>query len=147
MTAIRRFLSREGEPTRGQRRTLVVVCAIAIALTGVLLLNSPHGPGALIVLGVILLLSVPLYALQSFRRNVFKRSNPDERERQRRNDAYRISYRILEFALPVGLFVAVWFDVPVTPERWLWVYLPLIWYVIFLPYMVFAWREPDAAPD
>jgi hypothetical protein len=147
MIAVLRLLSRRGEPTRAERRTLVVLSALAIGLVGVLMLNAPRGSGAVMILGVILLLIVPLYALQEFRRNVFKRSNADERETQRRNDAYRISYRIVEFAVPLGFIVGSLLDSAITDRNWMWVYMPVLGYLIFLPYMVFAWREPDAVPD
>jgi hypothetical protein len=143
MTGVLRLLSRRGEPTRAERRAIIVVAAVAIAAIGVLMLNSPRGSGALMVLAMALLLAVPLYALQEFRRNVFKRKNADERERQRRDEAYRLSYRVIEFALPLGFLVVAWSpDLPA--GDWIGVWLAAFSYVIFLPYMFFAWREPDS---
>jgi len=142
MTAVLRLLSRRGEPTRGERRALVVFAALAIAVIGVLMLNAPRGSGALVVLAVALVLTVPLYALQEFRRNVFKRANADERERQRRNDAYRLSYRVIEFALPLVAFLFIW-GPAIEDSDWIAVWLSGFSFVVFLPYMVFAWREPD----
>ena len=143
MTAVLRLLSRRGEPNRGERRAIVVFAAVAIAGIGVVMLNSPRGSGALIVLAIALVLTVPLYALQEFRRNVFKRANADERERTRRDEAYRLSYRVIEFALPIG-FLAIAWSPDFQGSDWIPVGFAAFSYVIFLPYMVFAWREPDS---
>lgn len=142
MTALLRLLSRRGEPTRDERRALVIFSGLAIAVIGVLMLNSPRGSGALLWLAVTLVLVVPLYALQEFRRNVFKRANADERERQRRNDAYRVSYRVIELALPLVPVLFIW-GPSIEGSDWIAVWLSGFSFVIFLPYMVFAWREPD----
>ena len=153
MTAILKLLSRRGEPSQAVRRATVVLALIVIpALPATLFLSSrehwPHPAGLLVFIVGVAAYSVPLLVLQEFRRNVMRRSSADERERTRRDQAYRISYRIVEYAMPVGLLALLWFQdamaATVSSNAGL-LFLAIFGYVIFLPYAVFAWREPDAA--
>ena len=107
----------------------------------------PWPPGLLAFVGLLVALSLPLLALQDFRRNVMRRTVTDERERARRDEAYRISYRIVEIGFVLGfLAVALFRDqiAAIIAVDWFFVVWPLYGYLIFLPYAVFAWREPDA---
>ena len=149
MTAVLRLLSRRGEPSRRTRRLVVVLAVLLTPFTGAVTqmreLGVPRDIGLIVFAVVIVGVGTPLLALQEFRRNVIRRGSTDERERQRRDEAYRISYRILEYAVPLGLLVGLILDsVRFLPQYWGTLYFPIFTYVIFLPYMVFAWREPDA---
>lgn len=145
MTALLRLLSRRGEPSRRVRRVLVVLAGVAIAAIGPILVMLPREAGLLVMVGLVGLLSVPLYALSEFRRTVFRGKNPDERERQRRGDAYRLSYRVVEYGvLLVALLFAFSHELARIPGwDWFAVWFIAFGYVFFLPSMVFAWREPD----
>lgn len=151
MTAVLRLLSRRGEPSRRTRRAIVVLAVLVTPLTGVVTqmreLSVPRDVGWIVFVAVLVVAGTPLLVLQEFRRNVIRRGNTDERERQRRNEAYRISYRIVEIAVPLGLLVGVTLEWALNPlpAPWMALYFPIFMYVIGLPYMVFAWREPDAA--
>ena len=110
--------------------------------------DLPHPIGLVAFVLPLVVLSVPLLALQKFRRNVIRRSLPDERERQRRDEAYRISYRLIELAPVLGLMaVAVFREelAAIVAYDWFLVLWPIYGYLVVLPYAVFAWREPDAA--
>ncbi len=148
MTAVLRLLSRRGEPSRAERRGIVVFAALTIAATGAFMLFAdPHGSAALVLLVLTLVVAVPpLFALEQFRRNVFGRANADERERQRRDDAYRLSYRVVQAALGVLPLLLV-LSPEIERRDWVTAWFVAFGYVNFLPYMVFAWREPDAVPD
>ena len=150
MNAVLRFISRRGEPSRRTRRLLVALSVLAIVALGLTMAGPWSGregvPGLLLVavLGL-----VPLYAVQEFRRNVLRRKDADEREAARRNDAYRISYRIVELGIPVVALVFLfidWLD-PFPLWDWLGVWFGGICLILFMPYLLFAWREPDAAAD
>jgi hypothetical protein len=146
------LLSRRGEPSRRVRRFIVVVAFAVIPLTAPLLwltaqLDWPWQLRLPASLAVLVAFVIPLLALQDFRRNVMRRAFPDERERRQRDEAYRISYRIVELALPASLLVVALFRDPlgaVLAVDWYLVFWPIYAYLIFLPYAVFAWREPDA---
>lgn len=151
MTAVLRLLSRRGEPSRRVRRVFVVFGALVMPLTGVMTLmrelGIPRDAGWIIYAGLLVGVGAPLLVLQEFRRNVIRRGNTDERERQRRNEAYRISYRIVEIAIPLGLLAGLVLH-GVTGrvvDLWPAIYFPFFFYVVFLPYAIFAWREPNAA--
>jgi hypothetical protein len=152
MMAIRTLLSRRGEPNRRVRRVIVLVsmAAIPITVAAVMVIARARWPlplGLLAFIAPLVLVSIPLLVLSEFRRNVIRGSHPDERERQRRDEAYRISYRIVEVSVPIGLFLALLFPDQVAAIwsfEWFLIYWPLFGYLIFLPYAVFAWREPDA---
>jgi Mn2+/Fe2+ NRAMP family transporter len=151
MIGMRTLLSRDSEPSRRARRVIVVAAFAAIPVAVVTLavggrIDWPLPIGLLAFVLPLVLVSIPLLALQEFRRNVMRRSGPDERERQRRDEAYRVSYRIIEMATLVGLLAAVWFRAElaaILSYDWFLIFGPLYGYVIFLPYAVFAWREPD----
>lgn len=151
MTAVLRLLSRRGEPSRRTRRAIVVLATLVTPLTGVVTqmreLGVPRDVGWIVFAAVLVVVGTPLLVLQEFRRNVIRRASTDERERQRRNEAYRISYRIVELAIPLGVVAALLLEWALNPfpAPWMTLYLPIFMYVIFLPYAVFAWREPDAA--
>ena len=74
---------------------------------------------------------------------MFKRANADERERQRRNDAYRLSYRVIEYSMPLVAFLFFLWAPQIEDSDWIAVWFVTFSFVVFLPYMVFAWREPD----
>ena len=150
---MRSILARHGEPSRRVRRIIVLVslAAIPVTVAAVMIIARAAWPtlvwllATIAVLGV---LTIPLLVLSEFRHNVIRGSHPDERERQRRDEAYRISYRIVEVSVPLGLFVVLLFRDQVAAiwsYEWFLIYWPLFGYLIFLPYAVFAWREPDAA--
>lgn len=149
MTAVLRLLSRRAEPSRRVRRILVVVAIAVIPLVlGVVeilaRLDLPLGLHLIAFVLTLIAFSVPLYAIQEFRRNVFRRKNADERERQRRDDAYRLSYLIVQWGVVLvplgGIF---WDEIAAMVQPWMLIFIA--WgYVAFLPYMIFAWREPDA---
>lgn len=152
MAALRTLLSRNGEPSQRMRRIVVVAAfaAIPISVTALFVggrAGWPHPIGLIFFVVVMLVVSVPLLALSEFRRNLIGRRHPDERERQRRDEAYRISYRIVEVAAILGMVaVANWRDdiARIASIDWGLLFFPLWGYLIFLPYAVFAWREPDA---
>jgi hypothetical protein len=152
MAGIRTLLSRDGEPSQRARRIIVVVAFVAIPLAVVTLAVSaradwPHPLGLLSFVLPLLLVSIPLLALQEFRRNVMRRSLPDERERQRRDEAYRISYRIVEVGPLIAILAVLWWRdeiAGILALDWFLIWGPIWGYLIFLPYAVFAWREPDA---
>lgn len=152
MMAMRTLLSRHGEPNRRVRRVIVLVSVAAnpITVAAVMVIARARWPlpvGLLAFVAPLVLVSIPLLVLSEFRRNVIRGSHPDERERQRRDEAYRISYRIVEVSVPLGLFVVFLFRDQVAAiwsYDWFLIYWPLFGYLIFLPYAVFAWREPDA---
>ncbi len=147
MTTILRRLSAGREPGRRLRRALVILGAFSIPATAAFVHARPPGLDLVLSIAVLALLGAPLVAISLFRRDPFRRKDVDERERQRRDEAYRISYRILQLALAVGfivvgilvLFAGSWID-----EAWGWLTVTTLWYVVFLPYLVFAWREPDS---
>lgn len=152
MVDLQPLLSWRGEPSRRARRALVVASGVLIALVPTFLAFSaraefPHPFGLLAFVLPLVVLAIPLLALTHFRRNVIRRGLPDERERQRRDEAYRISYRIIELATVVGLLA-----VPLLREQlaailaydWFVIFWPTYGYLVILPYAVFAWREPDA---
>jgi len=149
--AIRTLLSRQGEPNRRVRRVFVLVslAAIPITVAAVMIIARAPWPLPVWLLGsvvVLVFLSIPLLVLSEFRRSVIRGSHPDERERQRRDEAYRISYRIVEVSVPLGLLAVLLFRDQVAAiwsYDWFLIYWPLFGYLIFLPYAVFAWREPD----
>jgi uncharacterized membrane protein len=155
VTGLATLLSRRGEPSRRARRFIVVFAFAVMPLTvAALWLTGEVGwPLPLGLLAFVLLLTaltLPLLALQDFRRNVMRRTVTDERERARRDEAYRISYRIVEIAVVLGLIaVAIFRDqiAAIIAVDWFLVFWPLYGYLIFLPYAVFAWREPDAVDD
>ena len=150
MTSIHRLLAAGREPTRRFRRAVVVLGAISIPATAAFLYARPPGLDILLSIALLALLVAPLFVLGAYRRDPFRRSDVDERERQRRDETYRISYRILQPALAAVLIGGVllhllarpWFD-----QAWGPLILTGLWYVSFLPHMVFAWREPDGARD
>ena len=152
MIGLTTLLSRRGEPSRRARRIIVVVAFAVIPLAVAALwltaeVEWPWPPGLLAFVGLLVALSLPLLALQDFRRNVMRRTVTDERERARRDEAYRISYRIVEIGFVLGfLAVALFRDqiAAIIAVDWFFVVWPLYGYLIFLPYAVFAWREPDA---
>lgn len=149
MTAVLRLLSRRGEPSRRMRQAMVAFGAVSIPALVVLVVAGPREVGLGLFVVLVLLLMAPLVIVTEFRRNLFRRENVDERERQRRNDAYRLSYRVVEYG---GVVVALLFAFSHLLEAipgwdWFGVWLVSMWYVVFLPYMVFAWREPDAVVD
>ena len=128
----------------------VVFGALLMPLTGVLTqmreLGIPQDVGWIIYASLLVGVGAPLLVLGEFRRNVIRRGNTDERERQRRNEAYRISYRIVEIAIPFGLIIALVLNGGTERvDLWPALYWSLFFFVLFLPYAVFAWREPDAA--
>jgi len=128
----------------------VVFGALLMPLSGVMTqmreLGIPQDVGWIIYASLLVGVGAPLLVLGEFRRNVIRRGNTDERERQRRNEAYRISYRIVEIAIPFGLLAALVLNGGIEPvDLWPALYFSLFFYVLFLPYAVFAWREPDAA--
>lgn len=150
MAAVLKLLSRRGEPSRRVRRMFVVFGALLMPLTGVMPLVRELGilrdTGWIIYAMLLVGVGAPLLVLGEFRRNVMRRGNTDERERQRRNEAYRISYRIVEVAVPLGFVAGLALDgATALVDLWPAIYFPFLFYVIFLPYAVFAWREPDAA--
>lgn len=146
------LLSRRGEPSRRSRRALVVASGASIALVPTFLAFStradlPDPIGLLAFVLPLVLVAIPLLALTHFRRNVIRRGLPDERERQRRDEAYRISYRIIELAVVVGLLAAAVLReqlAAILAYDWSIILWPIYGYLIILPYAVFAWREPDA---
>jgi hypothetical protein len=152
MMVMRTLFSRHGEPNRRMRRIIVLVslAAIPITVAAVMIIARARWPlpvGFLAFVAPLVFVSIPLLALTEFRRNVIRRSHPDERERQRRDAAYRISYRIVELSVPLGLLTVILFRDQVAAiwsYDWFLIYWPLFGYLIFLPYAVFAWREPDA---
>lgn len=152
MMVMRTLFSRHGEPNRRMRRVIVLVslAAIPVTVAAVMIVARAPWPLPVWLLATVALLgflSIPLLVLSEFRRNVIRGSHPDERERQRRDEAYRISYRIVEVSVPLGLFVVFLFRDQVAAiwsYEWFLIYWPLFGYLIFLPYAVFAWREPDA---
>ena len=152
MVGMRTLFSRHGEPNRRTRRVIVLVSLAALPLTVAVVMIIAREPWPLPVwllatVGPLVFLSIPLLALTEFRRNVIRRSHPDERERQRRDAAYRISYRIVELSVPLALFGVILFGDQVAAiwsYDWFLIYWPLFGYLIFLPYAVFAWQEPDA---
>src|SRR3990170_3707140 len=114
MVDLQLLFSRRREPSRRSRRALVVASAVLIALVPMSLawgsrVDLPHPIGLVAFVVPLVVLSIPLLAIQEFRRNVIRRSLPDERERQRRDEAYRISYRIIELAPVVGLLAVAVF--------------------------------------
>jgi hypothetical protein len=147
MTAVLRLLSRRGEPSRRARRILVVLAVIGIVALPLILMAWPYEAGLLGLLLLVAIIVVPVYALQEFRRNIIRRANADERERQRRDDAYRLSYRIIELGVVLVPVLFIFRGALARIPGWDWfnLWLPLYGLVIFLPYMVFAWREPDIA--
>lgn len=148
MTAVLRLLSRRGEPSRRVRRFFVVWAVVSIPALALLSETWPRAAGLPLLIVSAALFLLPILVIQEFRRNVFKRKNADERERQRRDDAYRLSYRIVELSLPLGFLVPIYArELDRIPEWWFLVWFPILYYVVFLPYMVFAWREPDGARD
>lgn len=108
----------------------------------------PIGLELLVFLVVLLAFSVPMLILQEFRRNILGRDDPDPRERQRRYEAYEVSYRVLQWGLilliPGTFLIRDQIAALVGNDAFL-VYWPLVWYAIFLPYLAVAWREPDAS--
>lgn len=147
MTAVLRLLSRRGEPSRRVRRAMVAFGVLSIpALVVLTTVAGPREVGLALMAVLAALLLVPLVVVTEFRRNVFKRKDADERERQRRNDAYRLSYRVVEYGVAVVALLFAFSQVLEQIPGWDWfgVWLLSMWYVIFLPYMIFAWREPDA---
>jgi len=144
-----RMLSRRGEPSRDERRIIVTLAAAGIGAVLPVTLITPRGAGVVIAFLSLAVLAVPLYALQEFRRNVIRRANADERERRRRDEAYRLSYRVIEYGMPLTALVLIFSDELGRIPGWQWstLWLVVFGYVIFLPYMIFAWREPEAAPD
>lgn len=146
MTAVLRLMSRRGEPSRRVRRMLVVLAVLAIPGLAVLTATGPRQIGLALMVVLVALLFVPLIVLTEFRRNIFRGKGADERERQRRDDAYRFSYRIVELSMPLAFLVPIFArELDRIPGwDWLVVLMPLVYYVLFLPYMVFAWREPDS---
>jgi MFS family permease len=155
VTGLATLLSRRGEPSRRARRLIVIVAFAVIPLAVAALwltadVDWPWQLGLPFFLAVLAALCLPLLALQDFRRNVMRRPLADERERRRRDEAYRISYRIVEIGVVVGfLAVGVFRDeiAAIIALDWYLVVWPLYAYLIFLPYAVFAWREPDAVDD
>jgi hypothetical protein len=153
VTGLATLLSRRGEPSRRARRVIVVAAFAVIPLAAATLwltadVEWPWPVGLLAFLAVLIALCLPLLALQDFRRNVMRRRHADERERQRRDEAYRISYRIVELGVVVGFGVFAFFRdqiAAIIALDWYLIVWPLYGYLIFLPYAVFAWREPDAA--
>lgn len=148
------FLSRRGEPSQRVRRLTVVASAVAVPLslwTPMLVIRRLGIDARLelvILLVLVLLLAMPLLVVQEYRRNVFRRKDADERERVRRNEAYAISYRAVQWALIIApvLVILLYHQLHgLFGGQWFLIYWPLVWYAIFLPYMVFAWREPDVA--
>lgn len=156
MAGIRTLLSRGGEPTRRTRRLIVAATVIAIPLgvwVPMLFLRRfdlPSGVELLVFLGVLLAFSVPMLMLEGFRRNILGGEELDRRERQRRYEAYEVSYRVLQWSLilliPGTFLVRDQIAALVGNDAFL-VYWPLVWYVIFLPYLALAWREPDAPEE
>lgn len=150
MDAVLRLLSRRGEPSRRTRRILVVLSVVAIVAVGFTMLEAPSARERLpLMILIAIVATVPLYAVSEFRRNVLRRGDADERERARANEAYRTSYRIVEIGLlSIALVFAFaeWFE-SLPGWDWFVVWIVGIWLVIFLPYFVFAWREPDAVVD
>lgn len=152
MIGLATLLSRRGEPSRRGRRIIVVVAfaVIPLAVAAAWLTPEIEWPWPLGLLTFVVLLIafiLPLLALQDFRRNVMRRSLADERERRRRDEAYRISYRTVELAIPVSFFaVALFRDqiATVLAVDGFLIFWPLYGYLLLLPYAVFAWREPDA---
>jgi Ca2+/Na+ antiporter len=154
MVGIGTLLSRRGEPSRRVRRLMVIagMAVIPFALwVPNLLIRTVEWHGALEFLAFIawlLIVTAPLLVLQEFRRNLIRRHDADERERQRRDQAYRLSYWIVLWGLilaPAGVILLYHQLHGLVGGEWYLIYWPLVWYAIFLPYMVFAWREPDAA--
>jgi len=151
MIGMRTLLSRRGEPRRRTRRVMVVAALVAIPLVPAALMVTrladwPHPIGLLAIVLALFLFSIPLLALQEFRRNVIRRGLPDERERQRRDEAYRISYRIIELSPVLGLLMVIMFRdemAAILSYDWFLIFFPIYGYLVFLPYAVFAWREPD----
>jgi hypothetical protein len=146
MTAVLRLLSRRGEPSRRVRRAMVAFGAVSIPALVVLMVAGAREVGLGLLVVLVVLLMAPLVIVTEFRRNVFRRKNADERERQRRNDAYRLSYRFVEWGVAVVALLfafSQWLEA-IPGWDWFGVWLLSMWYVIFLPYMIFAWREPDA---
>jgi len=139
-----RLLSRRGEPSRRVRRAMVAFGVFSIPALVVLMVGGEVHLGLLVALVVPLM--APLLIITEFRRNIFRRENADERERQRRNDAYRLSYRVVEYGVAVVALLFAFSQLLEQIPGWDWfgVWLLSMWYVIFLPYMIFAWREPDA---
>jgi protein-S-isoprenylcysteine O-methyltransferase Ste14 len=81
MTAVRRLMSRRGEPSRRARRILVVVAVLAIPLVLATLqildrLDWSPGPHLIAIALILIAFSVPLLALQEFRRNLMRRNDP-----------------------------------------------------------------------
>lgn len=152
MTGLATLLSRRGEPSRRARRFIVVVAFAGIPLAAAALwltaeVDWPWPLGLGVILAVLVALCLPLLALQDFRRNVMRRTHADERERRRRDEAYRISYRIVEIGVVFGfLAMALFRDqiAAIIALDWFLVVWPLYGYLLLLPYAVFAWREPDA---
>jgi hypothetical protein len=92
--------------------------------------------GGEVHLGLLVALVVPLMAplliITEFRRNIFRRENADERERQRRNDAYRLSYRVVEYGVAVVALLFAFSQLLEQIPGWDWfgVWLLSMWYVI-----------------
>jgi hypothetical protein len=153
MSGIRTLLSRGGEPTRRTRRLIVAATVIAIPLgvwfpmLAIRRLEWPIGLELLVFLVVLLAFAVPMLILQEFRRNILGRDDLDRRERQRRYEAYEVSYRVLQWGLILvipGTFLIRGQLAAFLGDDAFLVYWPVVWYVIFLPYLALAWREPDA---
>jgi hypothetical protein len=152
VVGLQALLSRRREPSQRVRRAIVAAAGVGIlviAAAPVLSepLDMPRQLGLLLWLIAFVVVSVPLWLLSEYRRGVVRRDTADERERQRRNDAYRISYRIIEWSVPFVALGVVFREAigSLIQDEWIVLYILLYGYVAFLPYMVFAWREPDAA--
>jgi hypothetical protein len=151
---VRSLFSLRREPSLPVRRLLVIVgfAGMAAWLGATVWLDRLElGRGERFGVAMVLLavVSLPLLVLQQFRGNAARRNDPplDEREVQRRESAFRISYRIVEVALVVGMLIVayLWINEATLPfDAGLAVWIAY-GYVIFLPSAVFAWREPDAA--
>lgn len=144
---MRSLLSRRAEPSRRTRRIIVAASIVGIplvALTPAIAAPLRLSKDLWVVAAIAVL--IPLWVLSEYRRGIVRRDTADERERQRRNDAYRISYRIIEWSIPFVALGVVFRDpiAFVIGGDWWLLYLVTYGYVAFLPYMVFAWREPDA---
>lgn len=145
------LLSRRGEPSRRVRRLMVAASIIAVPLAWwvpALIIPTLDWHGGLEFLTFVawlVIVTFPLLVLQEFRRNVIRRDDADERERRRRDEAFRLSYWAIVWGLLlVPLALAINGLAGIVDIDWFLLYWPLVWYAVFLPYLVLAWREPDA---
>ncbi|MPZ15393.1 MAG: hypothetical protein GEU73_13375 [Chloroflexi bacterium] len=152
MMAMRSPLSRRDEPSRLVRRLLVIagIVIVPFLAAGPRLLDPlgwTRGEAFIVWLGLLVVGCLPFLALARFRRDVFSRKDLDATERERRDDAYRLSYRIVTWGLALVPFGFLLRDriAPLIGRDWFLVYAAALLYISMLPSLVYAWREADAA--